>query len=276
MTPSSCSLIVSTYNWPEALELVLKSIMGQKMLPDEVVIADDGSTPSTQELIKKYQGIFPIPLKHVWHADMGFTRTLILNKAIREVTSDYIVQIDGDIVLHPYFISDHLNFAEADCWTTGSRVLLDSKKSMEILKTKNVTLSVFTKGITNHFNAIRSPFLRKLLFSAKKLDIKKVRGCNMAYWKSDFEKVNGYNEDIIGWGREDSEFAARLINNNIHKKNLKLGGIEFHIFHPEESREKLSVNDNIQEETIVKKIKYCKNGYHQEPRTKNQDKSYEL
>ena len=276
MTPSSCSLIVSTYNWPEALELVLKSIMAQKRLPDEVVIADDGSTHPTLELIKKYQSIFPIPLKHVWHADMGFTRTLILNKTIREVTSDYIIQIDGDIVLHPYFIMDHLDFAEKNCWITGSRVLLDSNKSKEILDTKNVHLSVFTKGITNHLNAIRSPFLRNLLFSAKKLDIKKVRGCNMAYWKSDFEKINGYNENIIGWGREDSEFAARLVNNNIYKKSLKFGGIEFHIYHPEESRDKLSVNDSIQEETISKKIKYCKNGYNQETRIKNQESRQKL
>lgn len=265
MTPS-CSLIVSTYNWPEALELVLKSIMAQKRLPDEVVIADDGSTLLTQELIKKYQGIFPIPLKHVWHPDMGFTRTLILNKAIREVTSNYIIQIDGDIILHPYFIADHLDFAEINCWITGSRVLLGSEKSKEILNTKDVNLSVFSKGITNHLNAIRSPFLRELFFSTKKLDIKKVRGCNMAYWKSDFEKVNGYNEDIIGWGREDSEFAARLVNNTIYKKNLKFGGVEFHIYHPEESRDKLSVNDGIQEETISKQIKYCKNGYVQEIR----------
>jgi glycosyltransferase involved in cell wall biosynthesis len=265
MTPS-CSLIVSTYNWPEALELVLKSIMAQKRLPDEVVIADDGSTSPTQELIKKYQGLLPIPLKHIWHPDIGFAKTLILNKAIREVTSDYIVQIDGDIILHPYFISDHLDFAEKNCWINGSRVLLDQKRSQEILKAKNIDLSFFTKGITNHFNAVRSPFLRKLLFSKKKLDIKKVRGCNMAYWKSDFEKVNGYNEDIIGWGREDSEFAARLVNNNIYKKNLKFGGIEFHIYHPEEARDKLSANDSIQEMTISKKIKYCKNGYDQEAR----------
>ena len=201
MGTTSCSLIVSTYNWPKALELVLKSILAQKRLPDEVIIADDGSTHSTTELVEKYKAILPIPLKHVWHPDIGFTRTLILNKAIREVTSNYIVQIDGDIILHPYFISDHIDFAERNCWVTGSRTLLDPKKSQEILSNKRTDLSVFTKGITNHLNAIHSPFLRKLFFSTKKLDIKKVRGCNMAYWKSDFEKVNGYNEDIIGWGR---------------------------------------------------------------------------
>jgi len=264
----SCSFIVSTYNWPEALELVLKSIMAQKRLPDEVIIADDGSAPPTRELIKKYQGILSIPLKHVWHKDDGFRKTIVLNMALREAISDYIVQIDGDIILHPYFVADHLDFAEENCWVNGSRVLLDPIKSKEILNTKNIDLSVFTNGITNHLNAIRSPFLRKLLFSGKKLDIKKVRGCNMAYWKSDFEKVNGYNEDIIGWGREDSEFAARLVNNSIYKKNLKFGGIEFHIYHPEESRDKLSANDSIQETTISRKIKYCENGYKKEARLK--------
>ena len=38
------SLIVSTYNRPDALFLCLESIKRQKLLPDEVIVGDDGST----------------------------------------------------------------------------------------------------------------------------------------------------------------------------------------------------------------------------------------
>lgn len=260
MNPS-CSLIISTYNWPEALELVLLSVLKQNIMPNEIIIADDGSEIKTQNLIRDFQKKIPIALKHVWHEDLGFRKTLILNNAFREVRSEYIIQIDGDIILHPNFIADHLEFAENNCWVNGSRVLLDPTSTKRILKSKDVALSLFTKGITNHFNAVHSRLLRNLLFSSKHLDIKKVRGCNMAFWFSDFKKINGYNEDILGWGREDSEFAARLVNNNINKKNLKFGGIEFHLYHKEESRNKLSVNDKIQEHTILNGVKVCENGY---------------
>lgn len=257
----SCSLIISTYNWPKALDLVLLSVLSQKKLPSEIIIADDGSDNTTKDLINTYKNRFPVPLIHVWRENTGFTKTLTLNKAIKHVTSPYIVQVDGDIILHPMFIQDHLDFSEKNCWINGSRVLLGEKKSKAIIKSKNIELSPFIEGITNRINALHAPILRDLFFSKKKLDIKKVRGCNMSYWKSDFEKINGYNEDIIGWGREDSELATRLINNNIFKKQLKFGGIEFHIYHPEASRNKLSLNDNIQKKAINDKLKYCKNGY---------------
>lgn len=107
----SSSLIVSTYNWPEALDLVLLSILNQTVFPIEVIIADDGSTNKTKELIEKYQKIFPVKLMHVWHEDDGFRKTIILNEAYRIAQGDYIIQIDGDIILNKYFIEDHLKNA---------------------------------------------------------------------------------------------------------------------------------------------------------------------
>ena len=55
------ALVISTYNWPEALELVLKSVRTQIVYPDEVIIADDGSTDETKKLINKNQkNDFPV------------------------------------------------------------------------------------------------------------------------------------------------------------------------------------------------------------------------
>lgn len=60
------SLVVTTYNWPAALELVLISIRRSDVFPTEVIIADDGSKKETAELIKRYQTDFPVPLYHCW------------------------------------------------------------------------------------------------------------------------------------------------------------------------------------------------------------------
>lgn len=255
----TCSLIIATYNWPEALELVLKSVKNQVQLPTEVLIADDGSREVTKELIKKYQKDYPIPLVHVWHEDDGFRKTIILNEAIRQSKGDYIIQMDGDCVCHPYYVKDHMDFARQGYYTQGSRVFMDESRSEQALKSFNFRIPFYGKGIVNRFNAMHIPFIRKLMGSPKE-SMSDARGCNQAFWKKDLELVNGYNEDMTGWGREDSELIARFMNNGILKRKLKFGAILYHVYHPEASRARLNKNDFILQEVIEQKRKRCKNG----------------
>ena len=100
------SLIITTYDWPEALNLVLQSVENQRVLPNEVIIADDGSDERTTKVIEYYKK--KIKLKHVWQKNNGFQKAMILNKSICQASGDYIIQIDGDIILHKKFIQDHL------------------------------------------------------------------------------------------------------------------------------------------------------------------------
>ena len=115
------SLVICTYNWPQALELVLMSVKRQTHLPEEVIIADDGSREETSQLIKRFQKDFPTKLLHVWHEDIGFRRTVILNKAIAKATGDYIISIDGDIITEKHFIEDHLYLSEPGVFVYGKR-----------------------------------------------------------------------------------------------------------------------------------------------------------
>ena len=121
------SLIISTYNWPEALDLVFKSVLRQSLMPNEIVIADDGSSEQTKNLINSYKKLFSVPLLHVWHKDEGFRRSVILNKAVSLAKSRYIIQIDGDVLLHSKFIKNHINFMRPNAFVHGSRVLLNRK-----------------------------------------------------------------------------------------------------------------------------------------------------
>ncbi len=257
----SVSLIITTYNWPQALKVTLLSVMKQTVMPDQIIIADDGSGEDTAMLIANMMKKFKGRLQHIWHEDIGFTRTIILNKAIKTVNTEYIIQIDGDIILHPRFVEDHLKFARPNSFVSGSRAMINSKISKSVLKHQITKLTFLSFGINHRFNGFRFPPLIWLL-GKPKMTISNLRGCNMAYWKKDFQRVNGYNEEIVGWGREDSELAARFINNGIAKRKLKCGAIQFHVHHLEASRQELSNNDAILKNTIDNKLKFCNKGYY--------------
>lgn len=256
----SSALIISTYNWPQALRLCFLSVMEQVVMPDEIIIADDGSGMETRKLIEEYKNNFPVPLKHAWHKDDGFRKTLILNKAVKLSSFDYIIQIDGDVILNKFFIKDHLASAEGKAFIRGTRALLTAEKSAQVIRTRNSSLSAFDKGIIHRYNAFRCFFLRKIA-SRKELSSKSVRGSNLSFWKSDFIKVNGYNNELTGWGHEDEELAARFVNNGIKKKIIKLCAVQYHLFHPQQSRENEQSQNNEVRHTVNEKIKTCVNGY---------------
>lgn len=255
------TLIISTYNWVEALRVCLQSVANQTQLPHEVIIADDGSRSDTAEFINELSKTFPCPLIHVWHEDRGFYKCEILNRAIQKASGEYIIQIDGDIVLEKHFVKDHLQFARKNFFVAGSRVLLNKELSEKLLKGEQQTIGFFTKGIRNPFNIMRISFLKnyfRLRYKANKPYYAK--GCNMAFWKKDAESINGYNEDMIGWGYEDSEFVARLLHNGIKRQFIKFGAVQFHVFHQLFDRDREPTNWNIFQKAIAEKAKTCENG----------------
>ncbi|MAZ71892.1 MAG: glycosyl transferase [Flavobacteriaceae bacterium] len=253
------SLLISTYNWPEALELVLKSAENQTVPPHEILIADDGSTQETTQFIHTFKKRSKIPVVHVWHEDDGFRRSAILNKTIAKATGDYIVQTDGDCILHKDFIKDHNRFAAKNTYLYGSRVNILEDYVKTLFDTKQIDFSVFSKGIKKRTRGLRVPLFSRMYTSKTNLS-KKLRGCNVSFWKSDFIAVNGYNEAMTGWGREDSELIIRMMNTGIKGRRLRYSGIVYHIWHKTSSQNNLNKNDAIQQEAIAKNIQRCDNG----------------
>lgn len=260
------SLIITTYNRKDALELVLKSVEGQTLKPFEVIIADDGSTKDTAELIQMYQEKFPINLHHCWHEDLGFRLSHIRNKAIAMASGEYIVMVDGDVVLHRHFIRDHRNNLARNQFIQGSRVLLSADVTKKAIDSMRVRFTPLSKGITNRMNAISCRMLSPLVsfLLSRKQTYKAVRGCNMSYWKSDLIKVNGFSEEFIGWGREDSEFAVRMLNSGIHRYNLKFCGVVYHLWHKDNvTNNLLEKNDQTLDNAIAEGRKICEVGLNQ-------------
>jgi glycosyltransferase involved in cell wall biosynthesis len=149
------SLIVSTYNWHQALDLCLKSIFLQTTIPDEILIADDGSSDETKLLVKAVSLYSPCPIVHVWQPDEGFKLAQIRNKAIAKAKYEYIIQIDGDLILEKNFISDHLYLVKSSNFITGSRVLLSNDTSLLLLKNRSIDIKNYASHNNNFLNGFR-------------------------------------------------------------------------------------------------------------------------
>lgn len=256
----SCSLIISTYNRPQALDLVLESVLHQSYHAEEVLIADDGSNEATAELIQQYQK--QLPIRHIWHEDVGFRKAAILNQAIAVAQGEYLVQVDGDCILHRHFIKDHLNLAEPNVYLYGSRVNIKRSHLPTLFSQRQIKFGFFAKGISKRSRNIHAPALSELYRKTTTLP-HQFRGCNTSFWKRDVIAVNGYNQDFSGWGREDSELIIRLINHGVLGKRVRYRGIVYHIYHPEQSRDNLNTNDQIQQQTIKHNLSRCHNGIDQ-------------
>ena len=253
------TLIITTYNWPESLLLVIESIRRQTIPPDEIIIADDGSTKETKDLINNFKKDTDLNIIHSWQEDMGFRAARSRNNAIFKSSGDYIVLIDGDTILHANFVKDHIANAESGFFVQGSRALLSEKQTKKALAEKVVNFSFFSSELKNRKNAIYSKLLSSI-FSSKKNHLHGIKSCNMAFYRKDCININGFNNDFEGWGREDSEFVVRLINSGVKRKSVRFNAIQFHLWHNENSRISLEKNDAILDDAINNRIQWCENG----------------
>jgi glycosyltransferase involved in cell wall biosynthesis len=264
MSPRS-SLIIATYNWEPALELVLLSVLRLTELPDEVIVADDGSGPATSELIARFRERFDerrLPLLHVWHEDTGFRLAAIRNKAIAAASGEYILQIDGDIVLHPRFVAAHRHFARVGSYVQGGRVMLSPAATQQAIAEQRTRFSPLAPGLRNRVNAVHAPWLAATV-STEQNPLRRTRGCHMAYWRDDAIRVNGFNEEFEGWGREDSEFASRLLNAGVRRRNFKFGAIGYHLWHKERAQSALDRNHELYATVQAEGHSWCERGISQ-------------
>lgn len=255
------SLIVATYNRPDALEKVLEGLNDQKLPPNEVIVADDGSGMETADLVKSMATKVAYRLNHIWQPDEGFRLAAIRNTAIRKSAGDYIVCLDGDCIPNKNFVADHLELAEKGCFFQGGRILLSRKLSerCHVMHTRSflkLLIDMFSGDLGNGHHLIR--FTKWPARCHRSLN--GIRGCNMGFFKSDLLAVNGFNEDFVGWGREDSELAVRLFRYGLCCKRHPFMAVCFHLWHAENVRDRLAVNDALLEDALENPGHICANG----------------
>ncbi len=260
------SVIVTTYNWESALSLVLKSLDRQSVGNFEVIVADDGSTGETADVINELAATVRYALKHVWQEDKGFRAARCRNRAVLEATGDLIVFLDGDCIVREDFVEQHLRLSESGWFVRGNRVKLSERFTKMLLADQsllplNNTFGLMRlwrqRSVGRFFPLMRLP-LGKLRYLRKK-EWYGVKTCNLGLYKQDFMDVNGFNEDFTGWGHEDADLAIRLIRNGIRRKEGNFATTVFHCYHKEVTRAEEQRNREMLEISRTGAIK-IKNG----------------
>ena len=243
------SFIVLTYNRTDTLLAVLRSLAQQCGDGHEVLIADDGSTQAQVDLLKKNCPVFRCSLRHVWHADTGFTAAAARNLAAHLATGDYFIFLDGDCVPNKSFVAAHARLAQEGCFVNGSRVLLSESLTARVLQDSvNLTSQDAGFWLNARLRGDSNKLLHMLCWPWALFRVKKsfkwrgIRSCNLGIWRNDFVAVNGFDETFEGWGHEDADLVLRLSHLGVHRKNGFLATEVYHLWHRENVRDHESVN----------------------------------
>jgi len=241
------SIIVTTYNRPLALNRVLESISNLNYKNFEVIIADDGSTSDTREIISSWSSKFS--LIHAWQEDLGFRAAAARNLAVSKSSGDYLIFLDGDCLVFPNFLSRHLYLARKNYLVAGNRLLLNKQITLEVERGIQNPLnwsfwqwcwSRMTGAINRLLPLVFIPGNAWRKFRTRQW--KGVRTCNLGLFKSDFLRVNGFDESFVGWGHEDADLAIRLIDHGVLRKDGQFATAVLHLWHKENDRSKEAEN----------------------------------
>lgn len=243
------SVIVTTYNRPDALRAVLRGLLAQDDRNFEALVADDGSRDDTRSLVESTAAGAPLSLSHVWQDDRGFRAGAARNRAAARARGDYLLFLDGDCVPRRDFIGRHRRLAERGWMVAGNRILLSESFTQEVLAsgepihawTPRKWRMAKARGAINR----TLPLLHIALGPLRKAAARRwqrVRTCNLGLWADDFRAVNGFDEAFEGWGFEDSDLAVRLLNSGVRRKEGAFATGVLHLWHGENDRAREGVN----------------------------------
>lgn len=243
------AVIVTTYNRPDALAAVLEGYLAQDTHAFELIVADDGSTGETRRLIEDRARRSPFPLRHVWQEDRGFRAAAARNRALAATGSDYVIFSDGDCVPLPRFVSRHRTLAEAGYFVAGNRVLLSRRFTEQVLR-RRLPIHAWHQGqwllawLRRDANRVL-PLLTLPDSAFRRRSPGRWEGiktCNLAAWRADLARINGFDESYSGWGLEDSDLVIRLLHAGIRHKSARFAAPVLHLWHEEWDRSRLGEN----------------------------------
>ena len=252
------SVIVATYNRPDALDAVLRSLSLQDDQNFEVIVADDGSRSDTAAVVKTWNDRQPRRVIHVWHPDDGFRLAEIRNRAIRAAAGDYCIFLDGDCIARPRFIGTHRALAESGWFVTGNRLLLSRTLSERILRDK---LQPEQWTLKDWWALRRAGEIKRLaplvslslgpLRRLRMRDWRGAQGCNLGIRRADLLTVDGFEGAFSSWGREDSDILIRLMHAGLRRKDGRMATGVLHLWHAEADRSHLQENERLLSDVIA-------------------------
>jgi glycosyltransferase involved in cell wall biosynthesis len=232
-----CCLVVTTHARPDALACVLEAVAAQSSPPDELVIAEDGMDPETAQVVGRHEAAAPYAVRHLRQPHAGFRAGRIRNAAIARTGCEYVVLLDGDMVVHPQFLADHRASARPGYWSQGVRIRLDAGATRRLIARPGRLPGPWSRGLglARRAYALRSPALAGALRLPANALVA-VKACNQGFWRRDLIAANGFDESMSGWGSEDKELCARLGNAGVQRQTLLFAAVAWHLDHPPASR----------------------------------------
>ncbi|MEN8181395.1 MAG: glycosyltransferase [Myxococcota bacterium] len=268
--PAAASVIVSTYDRPRHLERCLAGFRFQTRLDFEVLVADDGSGPETARTIEAAARASSGALRHLRQEDRGFRKCRILNQAVREAASDYLIFTDSDCCPHRRFVERHLAHRRPGHMLVGRSVKWGRRRS-EALDPEAIRRGRHARiGARDLWDSLRkrNRYLPYGFSLPGQLGFRLVqhlkknrsgRGGNFSAWKADLERVNGWNEDFESWGLEDVELSMRLRWAGVVPLLVINRALTFHLWHPEGDKRSRSAR-NAYNASKARGIPWCPNG----------------
>lgn len=254
-------LVVTTYERPLALVRVLHSVLAQSRLPDQVVVADDGSGPQTAGVVAAVAERAGLPVQHARQDDVGWRLCRARNLAVSLLDTEYVLMIDGDMLLDRHFVEDHLRHARPGCWVQGSRLPLGPAATARALEQEPgcFTARPADTDLRHRPLARRRPGLAAALHRVGNALVA-VKGCNQGFWRADLQRVNGWDESITGWGPEDKELCARLGHAGVRRQSLVAAGLAWHLHHPPADRNEAAAGHRVLAATLAARRHRCEQG----------------
>lgn len=263
------SIIISTYNSEEWLHKVLLGYSVQTFKDFEIIVADDGSKEFTKKVVDSFQSKFKHPIKYVWQEDIGFRKCKILNEAIVNSASEYLIFTDGDCIPRKDFVSQHNQHKQKGYFLSGGYFKLPMLTSKSINDEDIINGNCFSvlwllkKGLK--FNFKISKLLQNNYF-IKFMNLitptkRSWNGHNSSCYKSDIEIINGFNE-LLSYGGEDREFGERLYNLGVKSKQIRYSAICIHLDHDRSyvDLEKIKFNREIRKFNKINKVTRIEHG----------------
>lgn len=258
----NASVIISTYNQPKWLELVLHSYNVQTVRDFEIIIADDGSDDRTKSVIEAFMSKTELKVLHVWQKDEGFQKTKVLNKAITASTTAYLIFTDGDCIARNDFVQTHLRLQQQKCALSGGYFKLT--KDVSKLITTDVIDSqkcfdrdwLLDKGQPKSFkfNKLTKSKVKAKMLNALTPTKATFDGMNVSCYKKDIKAVNGFDERMQ-YGGEDREVGERMMNNGITFIQVRYSTICLHLYHERPYKNEANTLLNKQLRKVTKKNK---------------------
>jgi glycosyltransferase involved in cell wall biosynthesis len=249
------SVIVTTFNREDALEATLRALAHQSDRNFEIVVADDGSRPDTARVIESWRA--RLPLKHVRHEHRGFRGGEIRNRGIAASSGEICIFLDGDCLAAADFIAVHRRLAEPGWFVTGNRILLSPELTAAVLgrglEVERWNFAALVQQrLRGGINRLM-PTLRLPLGPLRKWNSASWQGaqtCNLAVARRDLDRIDGFDGAYTGWGLEDSDLVVRLLHAGVRRKDGRFATGVLHLWHPQNDRAQLPVNQARLDEVI--------------------------